>query len=118
MVPPRIASQARHHLHCRRALLIAAPLCWIPVALLHPAPSNDQIYDDLVDVVWRWLGVHFAQLVLSLGLGAALWVVVRGRSGGAATLSRVAVLVWLVSSRRPMLWPASAQALPYATPPR
>ena len=44
-----------------------------------------------------WLGVHFAQPVLSLGVAAILWTLLSGRVGTAATVARVALPVWLVS---------------------
>ena len=54
------------------------------------------IYEDLHDQVDVWIGVHLAQLVLAVGLGSGLWVAVRGRTGRSATLTRLAVPVYLV----------------------
>ena len=69
---------------------------WIVVALLHPQGDGD-VYDYLDDKVGLWLGVHFAQPVLSLGVAAVLWMLLAGRTGTAATVARVALPVWLVS---------------------
>jgi hypothetical protein len=76
--------------------LVAVPLVWIVVALLHPQGNGD-VYDELEDKVGLWLGVHFAQLVLALGLALVFWVLLAGRAGTAATVARLALPVWLVA---------------------
>ena len=80
----------------RRVLLVGAPIGWIVAVMLHPSASSDSVYEDLASAADRWLLVHFAQLLLTLALGAALWVAVRGRHGLAATITRIAVPVYLV----------------------
>ncbi len=80
----------------RTALVVGVPAAWIVVALLHPMGGGASVYDGLREQADLWLGVHFAQLVLSLGLGAALWITVRGRTAISATVTRVAVPVYLV----------------------
>jgi hypothetical protein len=75
---------------------MGVPLVWIVVALVHPQGNGD-VYDYLDDKVALWLGVHFAQLVLALGLALAFWVLLLGRAGTAATLARLALPVWLVA---------------------
>lgn len=80
----------------RPALFIGVPLAWIVVALIHPMGDGGTVYGHLHDKADLWLGVHVAQLVLSLGLGAALWITVRGRTTIAATVTRVAIPVYLV----------------------
>jgi hypothetical protein len=80
----------------RRLLLIGTPAAWIVVALLHPVPDNGSIYEDLSSVSGRWLGVHLAQLCLTVLMGAVLWTAVRGRSGLAPSLTRCAVPTYLV----------------------
>jgi hypothetical protein len=77
-------------------VLVGIPLVWIVVALAHPQGSGD-LYDELKDQVAVWLGVHFAQLVLALGLAFVFWTLLAGRTGTAATVARVALPVWLVS---------------------
>jgi hypothetical protein len=76
--------------------MIGVPLVWVVVALLHPMGSGD-VYDDLEDKVGLWLGVHFAQLILSLGLAIVVWVLLAGRTGTAAHVARMALPVWLVA---------------------
>lgn len=77
-------------------LLVSVPLVWIVVALVHPQGSGD-LYDELEDQVALWLGVHFAQLVLALGLALVFWVLLAGRTSTAAWAARLALPVWLVS---------------------
>jgi hypothetical protein len=80
----------------RTAFLVGVPLVWVVVALLHPQGDGD-VFDYLDDKVGLWLGVHFAQPVLALGVAAVLWMLVAGRTSTAATVARVAIPVWLVS---------------------
>ncbi len=80
----------------RTALVVGVPAAWIVVALVHPMGGGGDVYQDLRNKADLWLGVHFAQLVLSLGLAAALWITVRGRTTISATVTRVAVPVYLV----------------------
>jgi hypothetical protein len=79
----------------RMALFVGVPLAWIVVALVHPQGDGDA-YEFLDDKVGLWLGVHFAQPVLSLGLAAIFWMLLAGRTSTAATVARVAIPVWLV----------------------
>lgn len=79
-----------------RLLVIGAPVGWIGAVLLHPSASPESVYADLSRSADRWLFVHFAQLALTLALGAALWIAVSGRKGLAATITRVAAPVYLV----------------------
>jgi hypothetical protein len=95
--PDRAPPAARTGARWRRLGLFAGvPACWVVVALVHPMVQADAIYEGLRHDVGLWVGVHVAQLVLATGLGAALWLAVRGRSGPAATLTRLAVPVYLV----------------------
>jgi hypothetical protein len=80
----------------RTALLVGVPVAWIVVALVHPQGDGD-VYGYLDDKVGLWLGVHFAQPVLALGVAALLWMLLDGRTSTAATVGRVAIPVWLVS---------------------
>jgi hypothetical protein len=95
---PTLGTRAlRSRLTWRTLVLVGAPLAWIPVAFLHPAANPDSVYEDLAAAADRWLFVHLAQLVLTLLIGVALWMAVAGRRGLTATITRVAVPVYLVS---------------------
>ena len=52
--------------------LVAVPLAWVVVALVHPQGSGD-VYEGLQDEVGLWIGVHLAQPVLAIGLAAVVW---------------------------------------------
>ena len=69
---------------------------WVVVALVHPIGDGD-VFEYLDDKLGPWLGVHFAQPVLALGVAAILWMLLVGRTGTAVTVARVAIPVWLVS---------------------
>jgi hypothetical protein len=88
---------ARSPLTWRTLVLVGAPLAWIPVAFLHPGANPDSVYEDLAAAADRWLYVHLAQLALTLWFGVAMWMAVAGRRGVAATVTRAAVPVFLVS---------------------
>lgn len=80
----------------RTIFLVGVPLVWVAVALLHPQGDGD-VYDYLNDKVGLWLGVHFAQPLLALGVATVLWMLVAGRTSTPATVARVAIPVWLLS---------------------
>jgi hypothetical protein len=57
------------------------------VALLHPEEPQDS---------GRWVFVHYAQLVLTPFLAFAVWKLLDGIRSTAATISRVALAVWMI----------------------
>jgi hypothetical protein len=75
--------------------MFGAPLLWAILALVHPSGEGD-IYAELQDQVGRWLLVHVAQVVLAPFLAIAVWLLLRGIESLAATISRVALVFWLV----------------------
>jgi hypothetical protein len=79
-----------------RAALVAAPLVWVGVALAHPMGGDGTVYEGLRDDVALWIGVHLAQLVLSVALAAALWRLVRDLSSPAARIARASIPCYLV----------------------
>jgi hypothetical protein len=94
-------SSASAENHRRRSapwarFLVAIPLAWVVVALVHPQGSGD-VYEGLRDEVGLWIGVHLAQPVLAIGLAAVLWILLVGKGGAAAAVARCALPVWLVS---------------------
>jgi hypothetical protein len=77
----------------RRSLVLGAmgvALLWVPLALLHPIPT-DMLEGDTT----TWLIVHWAQLVLAPILGLVLLAMLGGLSGAAALVARVGVVVWV-----------------------
>jgi hypothetical protein len=81
----------------RLALFVSVPVVWAVVALVHPVAFEGTVYRDLQDQVGLWMGVHFAQLVLAVGLAAALHIAVRGRDQLPARVTRVALPIFLVA---------------------
>ena len=79
-------------------VLPVALVTWAVIALLHPDPdSSAGIYAGLHDDVGSWLFTHCAQLVLAPFVAFTVWTILRGVTSAAATLSRLALVVWLVS---------------------
>ena len=97
---PSSASTENHATRRRSApwakSLVAVPLVWVVVALVHPQGSGD-VYEGLRDEVGLWIGVHLLQPVLAIGLAAVLWILLLGKRGTAAAVARCAIPVWLVS---------------------
>jgi hypothetical protein len=81
----------------RLALFVAVPAAWAVVALAHPVAFEGTVYRDLQDQVGLWMGVHYAQLVLALGLALALHIAVRGRADLPARITRIALPIFLVA---------------------
>ena len=79
-----------------RVLLFAGPLLWAVLVLFHPNPGEGTPYQEINDVVDRWLLVHVGQLILTPLLFLAVWRLLDGLSSAAATVSRVALVVWTV----------------------
>jgi hypothetical protein len=68
-------------------ILFATPLLWIVLAFLHPQEPQE---------TGRWLFVHFAQLALTPLLAFAVWKLLDGVRSQAATVSRIALVAWMV----------------------
>ena len=74
------------------ALVVGPPLLLAVVECFHPHPH------DLLDLdVQTWLAIHYAQIPLFPLSALALVVLVRGRTGVAAMLCRVAMFIFAVS---------------------
>jgi hypothetical protein len=97
LTPTLDTRSARRPPTWRTLVVVGAPLAWIPIAFLHPGANPDSVYEDLAAAADRWLYVHLAQLVLTLWFGVVMWMAVAGRRSLAATITRAAVPVYLVS---------------------
>jgi hypothetical protein len=75
--------------------MFGAPLLWAILTLVHPS-GEGEISAALQDEVGRWLFVHVAQVVLAPFLALAVWLLLQGIESLAATISRVALVFWLV----------------------
>jgi hypothetical protein len=79
----------------RRVLLVGTPLAFAAVLWFHPAGGED-VYEGVRDDVEAWLFVHTAFLFFTPLLGIAAYVLLSGLTGRAATVSRVALVFFLV----------------------
>ncbi len=79
----------------RRVFLVATPLALAIVLWFHP-PGGDDIYESLRDDVDAWLFVHFTFLLFTPLLAIATYLLLNGLESRAATVSRVALVFFLV----------------------
>jgi len=76
----------------RRAVLFGAPLLYLVLGLLHPTADP-----KLGDETGLFIGLHIAQLFLIGGLSYALWLLVEGLEGRAASLARALILPYAIA---------------------
>jgi hypothetical protein len=79
----------------RRLFLVATPLVLAVVLWWHPA-GGDNVYEGLRDDVGAWTFVHTALLFFMPLLGLAAFLLLSGLDSRAATVSRVALVFFLV----------------------
>lgn len=79
----------------RRLFLVGAPLALAVVLWFHP-PGGDNIYEGLRDDVSAWLFVHTVFLFFIPLLAFAVYLLLKGLQSRAATVSRVALIFFLV----------------------
>jgi hypothetical protein len=82
----------------RRVLLVAPPLALAVVLWWHPAGGDDvnAVYEGVRHDVGAWMLVHTVFLISMPLIGLAAYLLVSGLEGRAATVSRVALLLFLV----------------------
>jgi hypothetical protein len=85
----------RTRLHPAWLVVLAAPLLWIVVAILHPNDSGD-LYQGISDEANMWIFVHAAQLVLTPLLAAGVWMLLLGIESVAANVARAVLAIWMV----------------------
>jgi hypothetical protein len=79
----------------RRVFLVATPLALAAVLWFHP-PGGEDIYADVRHDVGAWLFVHTTFLLFIPLMAFAAFLLLRGLEGRAATVSRVALIFFLV----------------------
>jgi lysylphosphatidylglycerol synthetase-like protein (DUF2156 family) len=79
----------------RRVFLVATPLALAVALWWHPAGGTD-VYEDTRDDVGAWLFVHTTFLFFIPLLGIATYLLLKGLESRAATVSRVALVSFLV----------------------
>ena len=78
------------------AFLVGVPLAWAVLLLFHPTGDGDEYYPIISGSVTPWLVVHLGTMLFIPLLAAAMFVLLRGIDGTAATVSRVALVVFAV----------------------
>src|SRR5262245_1218328 len=84
-------STIRTPVFARRLVILGTPLIMGMVSVLHPQAAGSGIVAALQPRLGLWLGIHLLQLILLGLLGATLWLLISGRTGAAATVSRLAI---------------------------
>jgi len=79
----------------RRNFLLGTPLVTAVVMLFHPSPYSDLV-GELVPIANWWMTIHTIQFILFALMGAAVWMLTDGLRGVAATVSRVAAVVFAI----------------------
>lgn len=82
--------------HARRCLLIGTPLALAALLTIHPE-GEGQIYAGVRDHVTDWLVVHIGLAIGAVLMAIALYQLVRGVAGRAATVSRAALGPFVVA---------------------
>src|SRR5688572_16578344 len=77
------------------AFLIAVPLLWGALLFLHPGGDGD-FYPLVSDQVVEWQVTHVGTMIFIPLLGAAIYVLLRGVTGTAAQVARLAILPFVV----------------------
>jgi hypothetical protein len=80
----------------RRAFLVGTPLILAVVLWFHPPGGEDGVYDGIRHDVGAWILVHTAFLLFMPLMAIAVFLFLRGLQSRAATVSRVALIAFLV----------------------
>ncbi len=81
----------------RRWFVVAVPVLTALLLTLHPLPEGDRLYAELRDDVTRWQVVHVGMLPMIGLLAVVMWLLLAGVRGRAATVSRAALVPFLVA---------------------
>jgi hypothetical protein len=79
-----------------RTTLLTVPLLVLAVVLWWHPPGGEDVFEGVSPDAGAWLGVHAATLLAFPFLGLAAFSLLRGVESLAATVSRVAVVLFLV----------------------
>jgi len=95
---PSSGSFSFKQLHPVQFVVLAAPLLWVVIAILHPGGTGNEPapYEGIADQANMWIFVHFSQLVLTPLLALGVWMLLDGLQSIAALLARASVVVWMV----------------------
>jgi hypothetical protein len=79
-----------------RTTVLTVPLLVLAVVLWWHPPGGEDVFEGVSPDAGEWLGVHAATLLAFPFLGLAAFALLRGVESLAATISRVAVVLFLV----------------------
>jgi len=79
----------------RRLLLLGPSLFLTVLMFFHPSPY-DHIGDELIPIATWWTVLHTLQFFRFAGVGASVWMLVAGLRGYAATIARVAAMIFVL----------------------
>jgi hypothetical protein len=80
----------------RRVFLVATPLALAAVLWFHPPGGSDGVYEGIRHDAGAWVSVHTAFLLFIPLMAFAVLLLLRGLHGHAATVSRIALVFFLV----------------------
>ena len=78
------------------AFMIGVALAWAVLLLFHPKGEGDQVYLDIQDRVTAMLAVHIGMMIFIPLIAAGIYLLLRGIEGAAATVSRIALVPFVV----------------------
>jgi hypothetical protein len=81
--------------HLRRAFLVTTPLALAVLLTFHP-PGGDPVYEAVSPDADAWLAVHVGMLPFLALLPLAMYTLLRDLHGRAATVSRIALVPFMV----------------------
>lgn len=77
----------------RRTLVVATPVLFAGLTLLHPMEDPWELGGALS----RWMAVHVGQLMLTILLAYSVWLLLSGLVGRSATVARATLPIFLVA---------------------
>jgi hypothetical protein len=80
----------------RRVFLVVMPLALAAVLWFHPPGGEDGVYEGIRHDAGAWVFVHTAFLLFIPLMAFAVLLLLRGLQGPAATVSRIALVLFLV----------------------
>jgi hypothetical protein len=92
-----VSAQRRPFTRPELAFLIGVPLAWAVLLLFHPTGEGETItYAELQDEVTAFLVVHLGMMLFIPLMAVAVYLLLRGIEGTAASVSRIALVPFVV----------------------
>jgi hypothetical protein len=78
------------------AFLIGVPLAWAALLLFHPTGEGEDFYPVVAGEVTAWVAVHVGTLLFVPLIAAAVYLLLRGVEGAAASVARAALVPFVL----------------------